>query len=273
MYYGTMKFIIQIIGVGLLCYSLIGAALYFFQEKMLFFPMGAPFGECSQVGRYKAKAIASDGIRYYLKESKTANAWIVIFHGNAGNACDRTYFFDLLSSLDANIVLFEYPGYGGDSQKPGESIIREKALALVHHIQGLPSGRLPVLLMGESLGCGVATWVSTQTKVSGLVLISAYTAIAKVAQHHYPWLPVTYLLKHKFPADEWAGRTTAPAILFHGKEDDIIPIKFARKQVGNFKSRARLFEIGNCGHNDIVDTGRGILENNIAEFVRSLSSQ
>ncbi len=268
-----MKFIIQIIGILGVCYILIGAALYFFQEKMLFFPMGSSFGECPQLGRYKATAVESDGVRYYLQESKAAESWIVVFHGNAGNACDRTYFFDLLSSLDANIVLFEYPGYGGDGQKPGERIIREQALALVQQIKGHPSGDLPVFLMGESLGTGVATWIGTQTKVSGLILISAYTAIAKVAQHHYPWLPVAYLLKHKFPADKWAGQTTAPAILFHGKEDDIIPIRFAREQVKNFKSSARLYEIENCGHNDIVDTGRDILENNIAEFVRSLSSQ
>lgn len=261
-----MKFIIQIICVVALCYFLIAAALYFFQEKMLFFPMGTSFGDCPQMGRYQAEAVEKEGIRYYVTESDSAKRWIIVFHGNAGNACDRTYFFDLLSGMDANLVLFEYPGYGGDTAKPGETIIREKALALVKQIDER-SGQLPVYLMGESLGTGVATWTSTQTNVAGLILISAYTSLAKVGQHHYPWLPVKFLMRHKFPADNWAGQTNAPSILFHGKTDDIIPINFARKQVKNFKTHAQLFEIDNCGHNDIVDTGRVILRKEIIKFI------
>ena len=66
-------------------------------------------------------------------------------------------FFDLLSGGDAHIALFEYPGYGGDAAKPGEAVICEQALALVRQIKER-SGGLPVSLMGEPLGTGVATW-------------------------------------------------------------------------------------------------------------------
>ena len=121
--------------------------------------------------------------------------------------------------------------------------------------------------MGESLGTGVATWVSSQTPVSGLILISAYTAIVDVARHHYPLFPVQYLLRHRFEASVWASETTTPALLFHGIEDDIIPIRFARKQVKHFRSDAELFEIEHCGHNDIVDTGKMLIKKEINRFV------
>lgn len=249
------------------CYCLMGAALYFFQEKMLFFPMGKAFGQCPAMERYRAQAIEKDGLRYYLKKSETAHAVIAVFHGNAGSACDRTYFFDLVSHLDVTVVLFEYPGYGGDAHKPGETIIREQALAVVEQIKRESDRHLPVFMLGESLGTGVATWVSTQTDVAGLILISAYTSIADVAAHHYSWLPVKKLLKHKFPAEDWAKQTPSSAVLFHGRRDDIIPIKFARKQVENFQTDARLFEIENCGHNDIVDTGSQLIKQEIKRFV------
>lgn len=264
-----MKFLIQIIGLGLVCYCLIGAVLYVFQEKMLFFPMGPGFGKCLQMERFGAKAIKINGIRYYLKSSENPENWIIVFHGNAGSACDRVYFFDLLTETRSNIVLFEYPGYGGDGSTPGEKIILEKALELVTHIQGGAKDNLPIYLLGESLGTGVATWVSTQKQVSGLILISAYTAIVDVARHHYPWLPVRYLLKHQFQASVWAGRTRTPAILFHGIDDDIIPVEFARRQVKNFNSKAVLFEIDHCGHNDIVDTASLIIKKKIDKFMAS----
>lgn len=267
-----MKLVIQIIAMALACYGMIVAVLYFFQEKMLFFPMGQAFGNCRQMERYGAEAVSSNGIRYYLKRTKSAESWIIVFHGNAGNACDRSYFFDLLTGLKSHVVLCEYPGYGGDNRKPGEKIILEQALMLVKEIKKQEiktrnDKHLPVFLLGESLGTGVATWVSSQTPVSGLILISAYTAIVDVARHHYPWLPVQYLLRDRFEASVWASETTTPAILFHGIEDDIIPIKFARKQVKHFRSDAELFEIEHCGHNDIVDTGKMLIKKEINRFV------
>ncbi|MCF6247359.1 MAG: alpha/beta hydrolase [Desulfobacula sp.] len=234
---------------------------------MLFFPMGPPFGSCPEMDRYHAKAVDSGGVRYYLKEKSHPDNWIIIFHGNAGNACDRTYFWDLLSGLNSNLVLFEYPGYGKDSNSPGEKLILKQALELVSQIKKTKSGTLPVFLMGESLGTGVATWVSTQIQVSGLIMVSAYTSIADVAQNHYPWLPVKYLLKHKFLAYAWAKEASSAAILFHGIDDDIIPIQFAREQVVNFKEKAELIEIENCGHNDIVDVGGKILKERIKAFI------
>lgn len=262
-----MKFFIQIIGTGLLFYCVIGAALFFLQEKMLFFPMGAPFGTCPQMDNYHAKAVDFNGIRYYLKEAPHPENWIIVFHGNAGNACDRTYFWDLLSGLNSNLVIFEYPGYGDDGNAPGQKLILEQARELVSQIKKTRSGSLPIFLMGESLGTGVATWVSTQTHISGLILVSAYTSIANVAQHHYPWLPVQYLLKHKFLAHLWAQESISPAIFFHGIDDDIIPITFAREQVLNFKGKAQLVEIEKCGHNDIVYVGKDIMQNSIRTFI------
>ena len=66
-----MKLIIQISALVIACYGLVGAALYFFQEKMLFFPMGQSFGDCPQMDRYGAGAVKANGVRYYLKRSET----------------------------------------------------------------------------------------------------------------------------------------------------------------------------------------------------------
>ncbi len=258
---------VKIILFGLLCYGLIVAVFYVFQEKFLFFPSNIPFGECPETGRRNTTAEHAGDTRYYIRAHPNADNWLVVFHGNAGNACDRVYFLDLLKGFRSNVVLFEYPGYGKDSNSPKESLILKQALNLVRHISENNPEKLPVYLVGESLGTGVATFVASQIEVSGLILISAYTSIAKVARHHYPWLPVQYLLKHKFQADIWAGQTTTPAILFHGTDDDIIPIRFARQQILNFKGEKRLIEIPDCGHNDIINIGENVLQKEIFHFM------
>lgn len=262
-----MKLFIQIIGFGIAFYALVLVALYVFQHKMLFFPSPGRFGDCPEMERRNARAESVKGLRYYLKTTPDPDAWIVIFHGNAGNACYRTYFLDLLAAFNTNLIIFEYPGYGKDLNAPGESIFLEQALSLIVHINTQNPQHLPIYLMGESLGTGVATFVATQTDIHGLILISPYPSIVQIAQYHYPFLPVRFLLKHTFPAHVWAGQTSTPVIAFHGSDDDIIPIHFARLQILNFKNKKELTEINNCGHNDIMDIGEKIIQGKIRSFL------
>ena len=238
----------------------------------MFFPSTTPFGDCPEMEKRSARAETSQNIRYYFQPKSDPDSWILIFHGNAGNACDRTYFLDFLKGFNSNLVVFEYPGFGGDSNAPKESLILKQAHELVLHIKKKNHEGLPIYLMGESLGTGVATWIASRTDISGLILISPYTSLAAVAQHHYPWAPVKVLMKHKFQAELWAGQTIAPAILFHGINDDIIPINFARQQVLNFKGDKKLVEISNCGHNDIIDMGEKIIPKEIHDFIVKTSS-
>ena len=257
-------------GSGIAVYALILVAFYLFQEKMIFFPGLSRFGDCQEMEKQGAQAESFGDIRYYIRKTPSPDNWIVIFHGNAGNACDRTYFTDLLSDFNSNLVVFEYPGFGRDKNKPGEPLILAKAVALIRHIETLNPSGLPIFLMGESLGTGVATYAATRTKISGLILIAAYTSLADVAQYHYPWLPVKRLMKHRFDASSWARQTLAPALLFHGTEDDIIPIRFAREQSACFKGHAGLVEIPGAGHNDITDTGTTLIRENTRSFMMKL---
>ncbi|WP_300457237.1 alpha/beta hydrolase [Desulfobacula sp.] len=262
-----MKLIVNVICCGILGYGLILVIFYFFQEKFLFFPGETPFGDCPEMEKRDIRAENSGGLRYYLQAKPKPDNWILVFHGNAGNACDRTYFSDLLKAFNSNLVLFEYPGYGKDANTPKESLILEQAHALILHIKGKNPDRLPIYLMGESLGTGVATFTASRTDVNGLILISPYTSIARLARHHYPWVPVKYLLKHPFPADIWAGRTRAPVLLFHGINDDIIPVAFARQQVLNFKGETTLVELPDCGHNDIIGLAGNRIQKELHDFM------
>ena len=267
-----MKSIIQFICFGFTLYALILVVFYFLQNKMLFFPGPTPFGKCQDMKQRGAKPLSIEGARYYLQTKPNSDNWIIIFHGNAGNACDRVYFLDLLKDFNSNVAVFEYPGYGKDLNSPGENIFLVQALELIQHIKETDQNNLPVYLMGESIGTGVATFVASQTKINGLILISGYTSIAKVAQYHYPWLPVKYLMRNKFAAHTWAGQTTTPAILFHGIKDDIIPIQFARNQLLNFNGQKELVEIPECGHNDIIDVGEKVLQQKIRFFIKKIQS-
>ena len=262
-----IKTIILFIVFAAALYGLILILAYFIQVKMMFLPGTGKFGDCPEMQARGAEAVTYEDIHYYILKRVNPDNWIIFFHGNAGNACDRTYFFDIFSDFNSNLLVFEYPGYGRDGKTPGQTLFLEKALKLVQHIGDINSSALPIYLMGESIGTGVATFVATETRVSGLILISAYTSLARVAQYHYPWLPAKTLMKNPFPASEWASHCNTPALLIHGKEDDIIPLRFGKEQLAAFVGEKQMLEISGSGHNDIMDTGQRLIQEKVRLFI------
>ena len=57
------------------------------------------------------------------------------------------------------------------------------------------------MLLGQSLGSGVAVNTAAQRPATGVILVSAYLSVLSVAQTHYPFLPVAPLIKDPFRSD------------------------------------------------------------------------
>lgn len=79
-----------------------------------------------------------------------------------------------------------------------------------------------VLLMGRSLGTGVACYLATKYEVGLLTLISAFTSIKQVARHNYSII-VSTLVKDQFNNLERIKAVKSPVLFLHGKDDTMIP--------------------------------------------------
>ncbi len=115
-------FVFLVIGGGILM-----AAGFFWQRKMIYFPdrkMPAqdqihmaglrfwPDQHLNQAEDYRG-LVATDPVT-------DATGTIIVFHGNAGAAWHRSYYVHALAPLGYNVVLAEYPGYGGRNGDPSE---------------------------------------------------------------------------------------------------------------------------------------------------------
>ena len=103
-------------------------------------------------------------------------------------------------------------GYGGSSGEPGQQALYEGGLAIYDYAikRGVPAEH--IVVMGRSLGSGVASMLAGARPVGAAILITPYDSLAAVAAGHYPLLPVRLLLRHPFPSTDWAQRTHAPAL-------------------------------------------------------------
>ncbi len=252
-----IDYLIAPLGFFAIAYCLFVIVIYFTQGSLLFFPDNRDFSACPELETYNSHPhIIQQGneeIRFYLRHQTDAKAWVIHFHGNAGGACDRSFVLENLGDLALNIILAEYPGYAGDANKPGEKAFLSNARALLNHVEEQNNHDLPIFLYGESLGTGISIKLASEFDIEGLILQSPYTSIAEVGQHHYPYLPVKLLAKHKFTADKWAKEVKSDVIVLHGKRDRIIPIEFGKKLSTSFTGKVDFQEFPDRGHNDMVN--------------------
>jgi uncharacterized protein len=187
---------------------------------------------------------------------KKSKGTIVVFHGNAGTAADRSYYVSALSPLGYRVILAEYPGYGGRKGKLGEETFVRDAKATVRLASEKYGAQ--VFLLGESLGCGVAAAVAKDppVRIGGMVLITPWDTLLSVAKEHFPWLPVRLFLRDKYDTirdlKEFRGRIA----VIGAEQDEIVPIHHAQALFASLRGDKKMWTIRGAGHNnwpDIVD--------------------
>ncbi|MCK4378618.1 MAG: alpha/beta hydrolase, partial [Deltaproteobacteria bacterium] len=106
-------------------YGLILVHFFFEQRKMLYCPEGnIPAAE--DLRAHGLQLWPAEGDSGYMgllggpDSGEPVLGTVIIFHGNAGTAWDRSYYLPPLKALGCRVLLAEYPGYGGRSGKPSE---------------------------------------------------------------------------------------------------------------------------------------------------------
>jgi hypothetical protein len=155
-----------------------------------------------------------------------------------------------MRALGVSLALAEYPGYAADGERPSEALILENALAVEAELRRR-SGGLPLLLYGESLGTGVATYVASRRAPEGLVLQSPYTSIRDVAQKSF-FGPSRLVWTETFPASEWAAQVECPVLAYIAGDDRVVPPSISEAQIRNFRCFVRAERIPGAGHDEMV---------------------
>jgi hypothetical protein len=109
-----------------------------------------------------------------------------------------------------------------------------------------------MVVVGRSLGSGVAVYLASQRPVARLVLVTPYDSLVDVAARHYPYFPVRWLLLDKFESSKYAKQVTAPTLVIAAEHDEIIPRASTRALVTRFRDGVVSLKIvPGAGHNTI----------------------
>jgi pimeloyl-ACP methyl ester carboxylesterase len=185
------------------------------------------------------------------------NVWLLL-HGNAGQASDRAYALPSFSERDSVFIL-EYPGYGERPGSPSLATLNGAAL----EAYGLLRARFPktpVCVAAESVGSGPASILAKAPRPPDkIVLVVPFDTLARVAAHHFPYLPVSLILRDRWDNTAALKGYQGPVEIFGARDDSIIPVSHARALAQSLPA-ARFHEIAG-GHNDWADKGRVVIRN------------
>ena len=238
--------------------------VYFSQEKMIFFAVPArPALYKTYAGQeYRIRANDQTLHGWQIENPKATTDKIIIYFG--GNAED--VFFNLPDAklYNARQLFFtNYRGYGHSSGQPSEKALLSDALAIYDYLteryQLKPE---QMIIMGRSLGSAVAAYLASQRANAGLILITPFDSIQNVAAHYYRWLPVNWLLKHKFDTARYIPRVSSPILMLNAEFDEVIPKNNFNQLMQTANSNASSQQIPNTNHQTISQSATYFLHIN-----------
>jgi uncharacterized protein len=215
-----MILVLQLFGYVLVFYLCCVALMYLGQERLIFHPTSSAHQrhQYRQVEGYSLQRgpVTLGG---WLLHPERASDKLLIYYG--GNAEDVFLNIEEYQAIEAATLFVAYRGYGPSGGKPGEQELYGDALAVFDDMASRKQPR-QVFLIGRSLGSALASYVAAHRPVQGVVLITPFDSLAEVARGHYPWLPVDWLLKHRFPSADFATAITCPVLVIYGGRDQVV---------------------------------------------------
>ncbi|MBC7954282.1 MAG: alpha/beta fold hydrolase [Cytophagales bacterium] len=228
-----------IFSIVVLIYAAACGALYLFQRSLIYFPQAHAVD--TPVIEVRPDLLAS------VREHTGPDA--VIYFG--GNGEDVSPSLQPLAEAFPQhaLYLLHYRGYGGSGGKPTEAAITEDALALFDSVHA----RHPnVVVIGRSLGTGVAVRLASQRPVTRLVLVTPYDSLQELAVQQFRYFPVRWLLTDKFESWRYVATVKAPTLLIAAENDEVIPRASTEQLFARFgPGRATLRVLPRVSHNTV----------------------
>src|SRR6266436_3560432 len=226
---------------------------WLFQERMMFFPRPVDSRPASRPGVEDVTLVAADGVklRGWLVRGAVAPAPLVIYFG--GNAEEVSWLTEVADRFAGwSLLLVNFRGYGESEGKPGEKELLEDGLVIHDYAKRRPEVNSErIVAMGRSLGSGVAVHLAAHRLLRGVILVSPYDSIAEVAKRHYPFLPVSLMLRHRFDSIASAPQIEAPLLCLVAAEDRVIPAANSRALFEAWRGTKTWHEIPHSDHDTI----------------------
>ena len=230
-------------------YLLAIAYLSLTQMNQIYFPTNQDFESCALLP--EAEPITFGNTRAYYRDQ--GEALVVLYHGNAGSACDRAWYaLELFDPLELSYLIVEYTGYSNDTEQPSAEKIRANAEDVVQFIKESKHDRIAVI--GESIGSGPASYQASLLEPDVLIYSTPFESLERLGKEVYPLFPVSLLIRENFDNPPFVKDLNIPIHIVHGEKDEIISVEHVTDFYNKLTTKEKTLTIvKDAGHNDIYN--------------------
>lgn len=204
-----------------------------------------------------------DGLVLWVSEPRRKGPCFLFFHGSIGNLGSRAWKFDWFAKQGYGLVAMGYPGSSGSKGRAGSEAIMRAAHKVWRKMPKL-LGNCPVVVMGESLGTGVATRLTYElsqkgTPPAGLVLQAPYRSIHALVKHQAPVAaPFFKGRRDPWPTETYIKRLKLPLFVLHGGRDKAVPVAQGRAVFKASPARNKTLEVRKKKNHGEIWVGKGV---------------
>ncbi len=238
-----------LIGIIILILTLI----YFFQEKLIFYPEKIPtdyqYQFVNDFIETNYKIDKKTTLNAILFRAESSKGLVFYLHGNAGNLISWGQIAPQFIDNHYDLLIIDYSGYGKSTGKLSEKSLFSDGQFIYDQIKK-DYKEDNIVIYGRSIGTGIATHLASNNKPKQLILESPFYNMIDLAKSIYPWLP-KFLIRYPLRTDRYIKNVECPIALFHGTNDEIINYKSSLKLEEFLKDTDRLFLIKGGHHNDL----------------------
>ena len=239
--------------IFLVIYILVGVALYFFQEKLLFHPEKLPVNYRFEFNvPFKQVDVPLDNetnlsiVQFTVPDSLTKGV-VLYFHGNKGNINRYAPFADHFTRNHYEVWMIDYPGFGKTTGKISEERLYSDALILYKMARSRFSTD-SIIIYGKSIGTGIACQLASIRDCRQLILETPYYSTHSLARRLFPVYPS--LLKYDLKTAEHLDKIKVPVTLLHGTDDWTVPYSQSKKIIEKHP-RVKLISFKDGEHNNL----------------------
>jgi pimeloyl-ACP methyl ester carboxylesterase len=238
------KALLVFAGVSLATYLGLCGLLYSKQRKLLYIPQPMAAGNEAFTMPLRARG---PRVLVSVRELPQAPA-IVYFGGNAEDVSKNLPVFQAAFPRHA-LYLLHYRGYGGSEGEPTEAGLYADALSLFDYAR---RRHREVIVVGRSLGSGLAVHVASTRRASRLVLVTPYDSMVGIAAENYPMFPVSLILQDKYESFRYAPRVRIPTRIIIADDDQTIPRASTDLLISRFSPGVAKVSVLSGGHSTVT---------------------
>jgi alpha-beta hydrolase superfamily lysophospholipase len=249
------KTVISFLKIIVILYLLFCGTLYFYQEKLIFFPekldTNYSFSFEQKFEELNIKTVDGKLLNGLLFKATNSQGIIYYLHGNGGSLGSWGNIAKTYTNLNYDVFMLDYRGYGKSEGKiSSQKQLFEDAQTVYNELKKRYK-EVQIIVLGYSIGTGIASKLASNNQPKLLILQAPYYSLTDMMQHSFSYLP-TCILKYKLATNIYLNNCNMPVIIFHGDRDAVIYYGSLLKLKAEFKPQDTLITLKGQGHNGMT---------------------